>query len=106
MKRIRLSIGSWAYCFGPYKDNPVPFDTVLDKLCSLGFDGVELGGFPPHPHPAQFDTKAKRAELKKKPAGQTSKPAAPKRPRSWRRIGLCSRRNSGNARSARNVSPA
>src|SRR5439155_1443122 len=66
MKRIRLSIGSWAYCFGPYKDNPVPFDTVIDKLGSLGFDGVELGGFPPHPHPAQFDTKAKRAELKQK----------------------------------------
>ena len=32
MKRVRLSIGSWAYCFGPYKDNPVPFDTVIDKL--------------------------------------------------------------------------
>ena len=61
MKRIRLSIGSWAYCFGPYKDNPVPFDTVIDKLGELAFDGVELGGFPPHPHPAQFDTKAKRA---------------------------------------------
>src|SRR5438552_9177299 len=68
MKRIRLSIGSWAYCFGPYKDNPVPFDTVIDKLGELAFDGVELGGFPPHPHPAQFDTKAKRAELRKKVA--------------------------------------
>ena len=69
MKRIRLSIGSWAYCFGPYKDNPVPFDTVIEKLGKLGFDGVELGGFPPHPHPAEFDTKKKRAELKKKVAG-------------------------------------
>ncbi len=68
MKRIRLSIGSWAYCFGPYKDNPVPFNTVVEKLGKLGFDGVELGGFPPHPHPAQFDTRAKRAELKKKVA--------------------------------------
>ena len=68
MKRIRLSIGSWAYCFGPYKDNPVPFETVIDKLGKLGLDGVELGSFPPHPHPAQFDTKAKRAELKKKVA--------------------------------------
>jgi sugar phosphate isomerase/epimerase len=45
MKPIQLSIGSWAYCFGPYKDNPVPFDTVIEKLGRLGFDGVELGGF-------------------------------------------------------------
>src|SRR5579875_1871142 len=68
MKRKRLSIGSWAYCFGPYKDNPVPFDTVIEKLGKLGFDGVELGGFPPHPNPNELDTKAKRQELKKKVA--------------------------------------
>lgn len=68
MKAVRLSMGSWAYCFGPYQDHPVPFDTVVAKLGELGFDGVELGGFLPHPNPAQFDTKAKRAELKKKVA--------------------------------------
>ncbi len=68
MKPVRLSIGSWAYCFGPYQDHPVPFDMVVAKLGELEFDGVELGGFLPHPHPAQFDTKAKRAELKKKVA--------------------------------------
>jgi len=67
-KPVRLSIGSWAYCFGPYQNHPVPFDDVVAKLGELGFDGVELGGFPPHPHPAQFDTKAKRAELKKQVA--------------------------------------
>jgi len=68
MKPIRLSVGSWAYCFGPYQDKPVAFDTVIEKLAELGFDGVELGGFPPHPHPAQFDTSAKRAELRRKVA--------------------------------------
>jgi sugar phosphate isomerase/epimerase len=66
MKRKRLSIGSWAYCFGPYKDNPVPFNTVIEKLGKLGFDGVELGGFPPHPNPDELDTKPKRQELRKK----------------------------------------
>src|SRR5579884_481920 len=66
MKRKRLSIGSWAYCFGPYKDNPVPFNTVIEKLGKLGFDGVELGGFPPHPNPDELDTKPKRQELRRK----------------------------------------
>jgi sugar phosphate isomerase/epimerase len=65
MDSIRLSIGSWAYCFGPYKENPVPFDVVIRELAKLGFDGVELGGFAPHPSPAQLDTKAKRTALKK-----------------------------------------
>lgn len=68
MTQIQLSIGSWAYCFGPYKENPVPFDTVIEKLESLGFDGVELGGFTPHPGPAEFNTKAKRLELKRRVA--------------------------------------
>jgi sugar phosphate isomerase/epimerase len=66
MKPVRLSIGSWAYCFGPYKDHPVPFDTVIEKLGRLGFEGVELGGFAPHPNPAEFANRAKRQELRKK----------------------------------------
>ena len=47
----RSSIGSWAYTIGPYADNPIDFDTVCDRLAALGFDGVELGAFPPHPNP-------------------------------------------------------
>ena len=47
----RSSIGSWAYTIGPYGSNPIDFDTVCKTLKSLGFDGVELGGFPPHPNP-------------------------------------------------------
>lgn len=47
----RSSIGSWAYTIGPYASNPIPFETVIAKLKELGFDGVELGAFPPHPNP-------------------------------------------------------
>lgn len=47
----RISIGSWAYTIGPYASNPIDFETVCAKLKALGFDGVELGAFPPHPNP-------------------------------------------------------
>jgi sugar phosphate isomerase/epimerase len=46
-----ISIGSWAYTIGPWADHPVPFDAVCTRLKELGFDGVELGAFPPHPNP-------------------------------------------------------
>jgi sugar phosphate isomerase/epimerase len=61
----KISIGSWAYVLGPYKTNPVDFHTVLHKLQDMGFDGVELGGFPPHPNPDQYDTQKKRHALRK-----------------------------------------
>jgi sugar phosphate isomerase/epimerase len=77
----RISIGSWAYTIGPYGSHPVPFDDVCDKLKALGFDGVELGAFPPHPNPGNpngpdsewpgaMPEKSQRAELKAKLAGK------------------------------------
>jgi len=56
----RISIGSWAYTIGPYAKDPVDFDTVCARLCELGFDGVELGGFPPHPNPSDLPEKPQR----------------------------------------------
>lgn len=56
----RISIGTWAYSIGPYASHPVPFDEVVDKLAALGFDGVELGGFPPHPNPDDLPTREQR----------------------------------------------
>lgn len=50
----KLSIGTWAYAFGPYQDNPVPFDTVVRRLGDLGYDGVEIGAFKPHIHPDDY----------------------------------------------------
>lgn len=47
----RISIGTWAYTIGPYGPNPIDFTTVCTKLKALGFGGVELGAFPPHPNP-------------------------------------------------------
>lgn len=61
----KISIGSWAYCFGPYQDKPVDFHTILHKLGDLGLDGVELGGFPPHPDPDSCASQAQRQRLRK-----------------------------------------
>ncbi|MBI4889571.1 MAG: sugar phosphate isomerase/epimerase [Acidobacteria bacterium] len=77
---MRVSIGSWAYTIGPYASHPIPFDTVCQRLKELGFDGVELGAFPPHPNPGNpngpdtdwpgaMPDQAQRAELKAKMAG-------------------------------------
>lgn len=63
MKR-RLSIGTWAYIF----NQEVPTNDIhelVHKLSNLGYEGVELGGFNPHPGPDTCETKAKRDALKK-----------------------------------------
>ena len=42
---------------------PVDFETVCDRLEELGFNGVELGSFKPHPNPDDLPEKSQRAEL-------------------------------------------
>ena len=66
----KISIGTWAYTIGPYAAHPVPFDEVVQKLAALGFDGLDLGSFAPHPTPDAFPTRAARAELRKSVEGQ------------------------------------
>ena len=62
--KSRLSIGSWAYLFN--QENPTnDFHVVLHKLQDLGYEGVELGSFGPHPSPASHPTKASRQKLRK-----------------------------------------
>ncbi|MBI4587104.1 MAG: sugar phosphate isomerase/epimerase [Planctomycetes bacterium] len=60
----KLSIGTWAYAFGPYQNNPVPFDTVVRRLGELGFDGVEIGAFKPHIHPEDYPMDCDRARVR------------------------------------------
>jgi sugar phosphate isomerase/epimerase len=62
----KVAIGTWAYMFGPYEDNPVPLDEVLSKLRELNFDGCELAGFTPHASPQDYPSKADRETLKGK----------------------------------------
>lgn len=60
----KLSIGSWAYIFNqevPTND----FHQILHKLSDLGYEGVELGGFNPHPGPDTCNTREKRQKLRK-----------------------------------------
>ncbi len=59
----RISIGTWAYSIGPYADNPVPFEEVVNRVADLGFNGIELGGFSPHPNPDDLPERAQREEV-------------------------------------------
>jgi sugar phosphate isomerase/epimerase len=46
----RISFGSWAFSFGPFADDPWPFDRLCKYAARVGYDGVEINGFRPHPH--------------------------------------------------------
>jgi sugar phosphate isomerase/epimerase len=60
----KLSIGSWAFLFN--QEQPTTdFHILVHKLGHLGYQGIELGGFSPHPNPASHDTKEKRQKLRK-----------------------------------------
>ena len=61
----KTSIGGWAFIWGGYSDKPIPLTTVAAKLKELGFDGIEMAAFAPHMDPAEYNTRAKRLEIKK-----------------------------------------
>jgi sugar phosphate isomerase/epimerase len=69
MDRPKLSLGSWAFSFGPFSNEPWPFSRVLEFIAEAGYDGVEINGFRPHPHPDEYDTPAKCKELVNKIEG-------------------------------------
>lgn len=45
---MKISLGSWAFSFGPYASDPIPFETIVRRLSAAGYDGVDICGFPPH----------------------------------------------------------
>jgi sugar phosphate isomerase/epimerase len=69
MNKPKLSLGSWAFSFGPFLKDPWPFSRVLEFIAEAGYDGVEINGFRPHPHPDDYDAPAKCMELVKEIEG-------------------------------------
>lgn len=65
MKIPKFSIGSWAFSFGPFEKAPWTFEAFMKYAADAGYDGIEINGFHPHPHPDVYDTPAKCRELKK-----------------------------------------
>lgn len=65
MGKKKIAVGAWAYIWGGYEEAPIPLSTVAKGLKDLKFDGIELAAFPPHLDPADFNTRAKRLEVKK-----------------------------------------
>lgn len=60
---MKVSLGSWAFCFGPYSRNPVPFDKTVKRLAEAGYDGVEVSGFPPHITLDKYPNREARQEI-------------------------------------------
>jgi sugar phosphate isomerase/epimerase len=59
---MKVSFGSWAFTFGPYARRPLPLTEVSRMIAAAGFDGIEIGGFPPH---LSFDsTPTQRREVR------------------------------------------
>lgn len=62
---MKISLGSWAFSFGPYADHPVSFEDTAKRLASAGYDGIEICGFPPHITLDRYPTTESRRELKR-----------------------------------------
>jgi len=60
---MKISLGAWAFSFGPYAEHPIPFETVARRCSETGYDGIEICGFPPHITLESFPTTASRREV-------------------------------------------
>lgn len=60
---MKISLGSWAFTYGPYADHPVPLAATLHRIKELAYDGVELTGFAPHVTLESYSTEEARRSL-------------------------------------------
>jgi sugar phosphate isomerase/epimerase len=60
---MKISMGSWAFSFGPYAANPIPFEQCVRRLSDAGYDGIDISGFPPHITLESYQTKQSRRDV-------------------------------------------
>ncbi len=60
---MKISLGSWAFSFGPWAADPAPFDAIVRHLASAGYDGIDICGFPPHITLEKYETPQARRDL-------------------------------------------
>jgi sugar phosphate isomerase/epimerase len=65
----KISFGSWAFSFGPFSSSPWSFERLCTYAADAGYDGVEINGFRPHPHYADFGSSASYAPLRSLASG-------------------------------------
>jgi len=61
----KVSLGSWAFAFGPYSSDPVPFDKTAKRLAEAGYDAIEVCGIQEHITLDAYPSKESRQEVKK-----------------------------------------
>jgi sugar phosphate isomerase/epimerase len=61
----KISLGSWAFTYGPYEANPISFEATARRLAQAGYDGIEIGGFEPHITLARYPDSASRKQVRR-----------------------------------------
>jgi sugar phosphate isomerase/epimerase len=61
----KISLGSWAFAFGPYASDPAPFDRTAKRLAAAGYDAIEVCGIQQHVTLDAYPTKESRQEVRK-----------------------------------------
>jgi sugar phosphate isomerase/epimerase len=61
----KISLGSWAFAFGPYASDPVPFDRAAKRLADAGYDAIEVCGIQQHVTLEAYPTKESREPIRK-----------------------------------------
>lgn len=60
---MKISFGSWAFSYGPYSRNPIPIENIARRLAELGYDGIEVCGFPPYVTLERYPTAVSRRQI-------------------------------------------